>query len=119
MWGKIVVVERGDCMFVEKGRVLQSLGAVGGIVLDNTEGTAAATSPLFAMSGDGVDDVQIPMVFLFMEEAKLLMKVLAGEKDLLVTLEEKPETSDSGNETFLLYFGLRLAGRRKILTYKD
>ena len=113
MWGKIVVVERGDCMFVEKGRVLQSLGAVGGIVLDNTEGTAAATSPLFAMSGDGVDDVQIPMVFLFMEEAKLLMKVLAGEKDLLVTLEEKPETSDSGNETFLLYFGLRLAGRRK------
>ena len=49
------------------------------------------------MSGDGVDDVEIPMVFLFMEEAKLLMKVLAGEKELQVTLEEKPETSDSGN----------------------
>ena len=97
MWGKIVIVERGDCMFVEKGRVLQSLGAVGGIVMDNTEGTAAATSPLFAMSGDGVDDVQIPMVFLFMEEAKLLMKILAGEKELRVTLEEKPESSDSGN----------------------
>ena len=43
MWGKIVVVERGDCMFVEKARVVQSLGAVGGIVLDTTEGTAAAT----------------------------------------------------------------------------
>ena len=43
MGGKIVVVERGDCMFVEKARVVQSLGAVGGIVLDTTEGTAAAT----------------------------------------------------------------------------
>ena len=92
-----MLVQRGDCMFVEKARVLQGLGAVGGIVMDNTEGTAAATSPLFAMSGDGVDDVQIPMVFLFMEEAKLLMKILAGEKELRVTLEEKPETSDSGN----------------------
>ena len=43
MVGRIVVVERGDCMFVEKARVVQSLGAVGGIVLDTTEGTAAAT----------------------------------------------------------------------------
>ena len=97
MWGKIVIVERGDCMFVEKARVLQSLGALGGIVMDNTEGTAAATSPLFAMSGDGVDDVQIPMVFLFMEEAKLLMKLFAGEKDMRVTLEEKPDTVNTGN----------------------
>ena len=43
MVGKIGVVERGDCMFVEKARVVQRLGAVGGIVLDTTEGTAAAT----------------------------------------------------------------------------
>lgn len=93
MWGRIVVVERGDCMFVEKARVLQALGAVGGIVLDNTDGTAANTSPLFAMSGDGVDDVKIPMVFLFMEEAKLLMRVMAENKDLSVTLEEKEDSS--------------------------
>ena len=33
-------------------------------------------SPLFAMSGDGVDDIRIPMVFLFMEEAKKLLEVL-------------------------------------------
>ena len=93
MWGRIVVVERGDCMFVEKARVLQSLGAVGGIVMDNTEGTAANTSPLFAMSGDGTDDVKIPMVFLFSEEAKMLMKVMSGNNDLVVTLEEKPEVA--------------------------
>ena len=44
--------------------------------MDDTEGTAAQTSPLFAMSGDGVDDVQIPMVFLFNEESKILMKIV-------------------------------------------
>ena len=33
--------------------------------MDNTPGTAAQSSPLFAMSGDGVDDIKIPMVFLF------------------------------------------------------
>ena len=27
------------------------------------------------MSGDGVDDIRIPMVFLFMEEAKKLLEV--------------------------------------------
>ena len=43
--------------------------------MDHTEGTAAASSPLFAMSGDGVDDIKIPMVFLFREESRKLMKV--------------------------------------------
>jgi len=90
MWGKIVIVERGDCMFVEKARVLQSLGAIGGIVMDNTDGTAASTSPLFAMSGDGVDDIKIPMVFLFMKEARKLMEILKEVTELKVTLEEKP-----------------------------
>jgi len=95
MWGKIVIVERGDCMFVEKARVLQSLGAVGGIVMDNTDGTAAASSPLFAMSGDGVDDIKIPMVFLFMKESTKLMEILSEVKELEVTLEEKPEGSET------------------------
>jgi len=95
MTGKIVIAERGDCMFVEKARVLQSLGAIGGIVLDSTEGTAAATSPLFAMSGDGVDDIKIPMVFLFMEEAIKLLEVFKSHPDLEVTLEEKPASTES------------------------
>ena len=45
-------------------------------MMDNTDGTAASTSPLFAMSGDGVDDIKIPMVFLFMKEARKLMEVV-------------------------------------------
>jgi mannosidase alpha-like ER degradation enhancer 3 len=48
--------------------------------MDNTDGTAAASSPLFAMSGDGVDDIKIPMVFLFMKESKKLIEV---KRDIL------------------------------------
>ena len=107
MWGKIVVVERGDCMFVEKARVLQGLGAVGGIVMDNTEGTAAATSPLFAMSGDGVDDIKIPMVFLFMEEAKLLMQIMAEDQDLKVTLEEIPDKEGKLNKIRVIFLVIK------------
>ena len=43
--------------------------------MDNMDGTAATSSLLFAMSGDGVDDIKIPMVFLFSEESKQLMEV--------------------------------------------
>jgi len=95
MLGKIVVIERGDCMFVEKARVIQSLGAVGGIVLDNAEGTSAASSPLFAMSGDGTDDINIPLIFLFTEEARIFMKALHENLKLVVTLREKPEAEQS------------------------
>jgi mannosidase alpha-like ER degradation enhancer 3 len=31
--GKLVVVERGDCMFVDKARHLLAAGAIGGIVI--------------------------------------------------------------------------------------
>ena len=65
------------------------------------------------MSGDGVDDIRIPMVFLFMEEAKKLLEVqftfsagaksyitflqfLKLESGLEVTLEEKPADVESG-----------------------
>ena len=51
------------------------MGGIGGIVMDTAEGSAASASPIFAMSGDGSDDVSIPMVFLFSKEADELMKV--------------------------------------------
>lgn len=58
-------------------------------MLDNVAGSSAATSPMFAMSGDGkeVDDVTIPVVFLFFTEAAELMKAInAADGDLTVTL---------------------------------
>ncbi|GAB6023426.1 ER degradation-enhancing alpha-mannosidase-like protein 2 [Chamberlinius hualienensis] len=87
--GKIGVVERGDCMFVDKGRQLQKLGAVGGIVIDNNVGSSSSTSPLFAMSGDGSSDVVIPMVFLFKLDGAKLMQHIKQNTHLIVTLTDK------------------------------
>ncbi|XP_039310464.1 ER degradation-enhancing alpha-mannosidase-like protein 3 [Solenopsis invicta] len=87
--GKIVIMDRGNCMFIEKARRIQQAGALAGIVLDNVAGSSAATSPMFAMSGDGkeVDDVTIPVVFLFFTEAAELMKAInEANGDLTVTL---------------------------------
>ncbi|XP_011057999.1 PREDICTED: uncharacterized protein LOC105148154 isoform X2 [Acromyrmex echinatior] len=87
--GKIVIMDRGNCMFIEKARRIQQAGALAGIVLDNVAGSSAATSPMFAMSGDGkeIDDVTIPVVFLFFTEAAELMTAInMANGDLTVTL---------------------------------
>ncbi|XP_064458121.1 ER degradation-enhancing alpha-mannosidase-like protein 3 isoform X2 [Ornithodoros turicata] len=96
--GKIAVMERGECMFVEKARQVQAYGAIGGIVLDSNPGTNAHSSPVFAMSGDGKDDVNIPVVFLFTEDAQLLMKALKEEPNLVVTLSDFSLASGDGIE---------------------
>lgn len=87
--GKIAIADRGNCMFIEKARRIQQAGALAGIILDNVAFSSAATSPMFAMSGDGkeVDDVTIPVVFLFFTEAVELTKASkAAYGDLTVTL---------------------------------
>ena len=71
--GKIAVMQRGDCMFVVKARAVEKMGAVGGIVIDNNADSSASASPIFAMSGDGSDDVGIPLVFLFDLEGRRLL----------------------------------------------
>lgn len=86
--GKIAVMERGECMFVEKARKIQALGAIGGIVLDNQVGTNARLSPAFAMSGDGTDDIQIPVVFLFTEDGEMLLNTFKEHPGLVVRLAD-------------------------------
>jgi len=61
-------------------------GAIGGIVVDNVVGSSSEKSPFFAMSGDGSNDVTIPMVFLFYEEAITLLKILWEDPTAAVTL---------------------------------
>ncbi|XP_025420375.1 ER degradation-enhancing alpha-mannosidase-like protein 3 [Sipha flava] len=91
---KIVLVERGDCMFIEKARKLQEAGAVGGIVIDNATDSSVITSRAFSMSDDGVDDVSIPLVFLFASEARPLLDMLNINPDLLVTISELPKETE-------------------------
>lgn len=80
--GKILIVERGDCTFVDKARKAQEAGAAAVIVTDNVPGTAAIDQPMFAMSGDGKDDVTIPVVFTFSKEAEILKAALDQNPEL-------------------------------------
>lgn len=93
--GKIAVIERGDCMFIEKARHIQSAGAVAGIVLDNNPGTSSQSSPMFAMSGDGNDDIKIPMVFLFSEDGQLLLNAFRQHPDLVVSIADAAAFSNN------------------------
>lgn len=77
-------------MWYPQARRLEALGAVGGVVLDNTPDTSASSSPMFAMSGDGTDDVNIPLVFLFSADAQVLLKALDKNPDLRVVLSDYP-----------------------------
>uniref|UniRef100_A0A8D9DVG5 alpha-1,2-Mannosidase n=1 Tax=Cacopsylla melanoneura TaxID=428564 RepID=A0A8D9DVG5_9HEMI len=75
--GSIVLADRGSCMFVDKARRLQAAGAVAAIIIDNVPGSTSRTAPFFLMSSDGnVADVHIPVVFLYTEEARLLMNAV-------------------------------------------
>ncbi|KAL3319397.1 ER degradation-enhancing alpha-mannosidase-like protein 3 [Cichlidogyrus casuarinus] len=76
----IVIVSRGECMFVEKARHLQDAGAIAMIVIDNVPKTTEKTQSLFSMSSEyrnGIKlDVDIPCIFLFtLEGAQLLESI--------------------------------------------
>ncbi|KAL5250938.1 hypothetical protein ACHWQZ_G016615 [Mnemiopsis leidyi] len=58
--GKVAIVHRGNCMFVDKVRHAEQAGAVGVVIIDNAEENSA----LLAMSGDGTDDVNISSIFI-------------------------------------------------------
>lgn len=86
MKGRIVIVERGECTFVDKARKAQAAKAVAVIVIDNVVGSTSLDSPMFAMSGDGVSDVTIPVVFVFQKDAQPLHAAIKNNTDLEVSL---------------------------------
>ena len=51
--------------YLEKARLIENQGAKGGIVIDSNPGTTANGNPLFAMSGDGTDDVSQKLILKF------------------------------------------------------
>ncbi|XP_044751179.1 ER degradation-enhancing alpha-mannosidase-like protein 3 [Coccinella septempunctata] len=84
--GKIALLGRGDCMFIDKARRIQNAGAIGAIIIDNVPGSSAITTPMFSMSGDGNDDVKIPVVFLYSKGATKLLIAIAENPSLEITL---------------------------------
>lgn len=79
------MAERGECTFIEKARKAQAEGAVAVIIIDNVPGTNAENHPMFAMSGDGTDDVTIPVVFLFSVDGATLKKAIETRPELEVS----------------------------------
>lgn len=83
--GKIAIIERGECTFVDKARRAMRAGANAVIIFDNVPDTSINNQPPFAMSGDGKDDVKIPTCFLFTSEATMLRNALDIDSDLEVS----------------------------------
>ncbi|XP_063837448.1 ER degradation-enhancing alpha-mannosidase-like protein 3 [Ostrinia nubilalis] len=99
------VAKRGQCTFAQKVRNIQSAGAKLAIILDNIPDSTHENTALFAMSGDGKDDIHIPAVFLYSKEAEYLTEVLYSNPELAVIVgdlkslkrEFEGEQCDGGN----------------------
>nr|KAF6396601.1 ER degradation enhancing alpha-mannosidase like protein 3 [Rousettus aegyptiacus] len=98
--GKIALIQRGQCMFAEKARNIQNAGAIGGIVIDDNEGSSSDTAPLFQMAGDGkdTDDIKIPMLFLFSKEGSIILDALRDYEEVEVLLSDKAKDRDPETE---------------------
>ncbi|XP_039949166.1 ER degradation-enhancing alpha-mannosidase-like protein 3 isoform X1 [Bactrocera tryoni] len=89
--GKILIAERGDCTFVSKARLAQAAGALALIVCDNVPGSSGEAQPMFAMSGDGTNDVTIPVVFMYSQEFIKLSNVTKENPKLIVRIMQMIE----------------------------
>ncbi|XP_055925228.1 ER degradation-enhancing alpha-mannosidase-like protein 3 isoform X2 [Argiope bruennichi] len=96
--GKIAIIKRGSCMFIEKARNVQNAGAVAAIVIDNVPSTSTRRTKMFSMDGHGKDDVTIPVVFLFTEEANILMRAHREKPDMIVGITDGSIMSDTYEE---------------------
>ncbi|XP_017916204.1 PREDICTED: ER degradation-enhancing alpha-mannosidase-like protein 3 isoform X4 [Capra hircus] len=99
--GKIALIQRGQCMFAEKARNIQNAGAIGGIVIDDNEGSSSDTAPLFQMAGDGkdTDDIKIPMLFLFSKEGSIILDAIREYEEVEVLLSDKAKDRDPEMES--------------------
>ncbi|GFV96223.1 ER degradation-enhancing alpha-mannosidase-like protein 3 [Trichonephila clavipes] len=96
--GRIAVVKRGSCMFIEKARNLEKAGAIATIVIDSAPASSIRGSKMFSMDGHGKNDVSIPVVFLFAEEANILLKAFKERPDMIVGITDGSYMTDGFDE---------------------
>lgn len=90
--GKIALIDRGSCFFVDKIRRAQQAGAIGVIMVNNIDG------PPIVMGGQGdTSDIKIPGVMIRQDDGALLKSQL--QNGLTVTLAAfaavaRPELAD-------------------------
>lgn len=97
--GKIALAVRGECMFAQKARNVQKLGAIGLIVVDNNDLSSANSAQVFSMSGDGVNDIFIPSLFLYGQEATILLGAIKEFPGMDVNLVPAPPEDRSKEGT--------------------
>lgn len=99
--GRIALMHRGQCMFAEKARNVQKSGAIGGIVIDDNDGSSSDTAPLFQMAGDGknTDDITIAMLFLFSKEGNIILDAIREYQEVEVLLSDKAKDRDLEEES--------------------
>lgn len=85
---RFAVAVRGQCTFAQKVRNMQNAGARVAIIIDNVPESTYENSAMFAMSGDGQDDIEIPAVFLFSQEGQFLRDSIKEDPGLAVTVGE-------------------------------
>ncbi|UJR32279.1 hypothetical protein I4U23_019744 [Adineta vaga] len=95
LYSRIGIVRRGDCMFIEKARRLESIHAVGGIVIDHNTSLKSSTNGIFSMTGDGNNNVHIPVVLMFKDEAFHLLHLLTKYPNLIVFMGEEKLLKES------------------------
>ncbi|CAF3706209.1 unnamed protein product [Rotaria socialis] len=92
---RIGIVGRGDCMFIEKARHLENAQAIAGIVIDNNLSLKSSTGAIFSMSGDGNNNVNIPLVLMFKDEAFQLVNLLLKQPKLILYMGDENYLMDS------------------------
>lgn len=117
--GRIALVERGDCTFVDKARRIQAAGSVAAIVYDNMPNTSIDNQQMFAMSGDGRDDVKIPVVFLFTREAEVLIAAIRADPSLEITLRAVKELSSDQHSDSGIVDEAKAKSQQKTATKTD
>ncbi|CAF1229558.1 unnamed protein product [Rotaria magnacalcarata] len=94
-YSRIAIVRRGDCMFIEKARQLERVQAAGGIVIDHNTSIKASTGGVFSMTGDGNNNVHIPLVLMFKDEAFQLLHLLSKQPNLIVYIGDQKLLKES------------------------
>ncbi|WNC67355.1 M36 family metallopeptidase [Thalassotalea nanhaiensis] len=100
--GKIAVIKRGKCSFLNKALNAQSAGAVGYFVFnhvkqgeENSEGQIGGTINMGLGPNDDGSDVDIPGVFLSYENAENILASLDAEQDVTFDVVVKTDQNHS------------------------
>ncbi len=102
--GNIMMVQRGNCNFVEKARTAQQLGASGVVIYNCPVGSpeCSATSPTELVSmacpdGESCADVTIPSLFVQEGTANIIIEAIDDSPEARITIgQDRDSDFDAG-----------------------